>query len=472
MSCRNGNFYKLPYILGCTLLLAACNPIHKPDENPKISVTMPGIYSGDQSERSAADIVINKFWWQKFEREYLNDLISRSYTHNQEVLQAVAVLKQAQALSRRTGTDRLPQIDLEGDFRKEREDYETQHSNSSFGASLAWEADIFNRIGSAAEADKYEKLARAEDVEAVKLVLASEIVNSYFGAAAAHRRIELLKEQARLDRELLDLLRLRVDNGVGTNVDVLRQNARVADSEALIPLAEADLAVFENRLDVLAGEVPDGKFRVPAEETLDFIEKMPMLGVPASLLQYRPDLRSLKAELVAADMDIGAAIADRLPRITISSSYMYSDTASFGGPVAMLMGAFVQPLLDWGKRKAEVERNKALYEEKLAAYTQGFLEAVEDVENALISEKKQREFLKRLKDQENLLREAVSLSEGRYKQGVDDYLPVIDALQELRTIERSMITEQLELISIRVNLYRALGGIISVTIPKKDVNID
>lgn len=407
---------------------------------------------------AANDAYMKGPWWRLFKRGALNDMIMRSMEHNQDIAAAKATLRQAQALQMRTRSSLFPQIDLQGDMRKEWEGRDGQPKTEEAGAALSWDLDIFNRIGASAQADAFETKAQEENLKALKLQLSAEVANAYFGAVAAHRQIALLQEQLRLDRELQKLLQLRLENGVGTNVDLLRQQARVADTETLIPLAQADLAVFENRLDVLLGEAPDGKPRVRHDETLYFAQNTSSAGVPAALLVNRPDLRARRAQLAAADADIEAAIMDRLPRITLNGSYAYSGTSTYSGPVAMIMGAFVQPLLDWGQRKAEVERNEALYEERLAAFTQNYLEAMEDVENALVREVKQREHLKRLKKQIGLLQDTVKSSENRYTQGIDDYLPVITALQELRDAERDLISQQLELINIRINLHYAIGG--------------
>ena len=294
------------------------------------------------------------------------------------------------------------------------------------------------------------------------------MANAYFGAAAAQEQLELLKEQVKLDRELLDLLQLRLDKGIGTSVDVLQQKARVPYSETLIPLSIADRDVFENRLDVLLGQVPDGKPRLSKSENLDFAKTLPELGIPTALLLNRPDLKSARAELIAADADIASAIANRLPKVTLDASYVRTDTLAYTGPLSLLMAAFVQPLLDWGERKAQVEENQALYEERLANFTQAFLEAVEEVENNIIQETRQREFLKRLKAQRDILRQTAEETEALYTRGVDDYLPVINALQELRSVERNLITQRLELVNIRIALFRAIGGPINGPITSKD----
>ncbi len=417
---------------------------------------MPEDFSAAPLENGQA--VLKHAWWEGFGRPMLNEIVVRAQVENQNVLQAAARLEQAKSLFVTERSALFPQIDVEGDVEYRREDGNTRDAVSSIGGALEWEVDVFGRIRSASEARLYEALAQEELLEATKLTLSAEIAEAYFGAAAAQQTLLLLNQQVRLDEELLQLLELRLESGVGNNVDVLQQKSRVAESESLVPVAQADLRVFENRLDVLVGQVPDGQNRVSSDETLSFKPLEPVAGVPAGLLLQRPDLRSLQAELIAADASIAAAIADRLPEITLDGAFFYQDSTVIAGPVGLLMGAFVQPLLDWGERKAEVERNKALYTERLAAFTQGFLEAVEEVENALYQENRQREFIRRLEIRRDILQETVDETEARYSQGIDDYLPVLNALQELRFVERALISERLALILFRIRLHRALGG--------------
>ncbi len=430
--------------------------------HPEVSI--PAQYVDRSIDFSATDV--GQPWWLEFDRPGLSQLIDQALAANFDLRQALARLRQAQAIAVQTGSGRWPQIDLRGDASKEWEGTDPQRGEADMGAALQWEVDAFNRIGAAARADSFEIQARHEDVAALRLTLSAEVGNAYFAAAAVTQRLALLDQQLRNDNELLDLLQLRFDHGVGTKVDVLQQQSRVADSQSLIPSAEADLRIFENRLDVLLGEAPDAHNRVGQSETLTFASELPALGVPAELLLRRPDLRALQAELIAADADIAAAIADRLPRIVLNGSLVLQDQASFTGPVSMLMASFVQPLLDWGRRKAEVERNRAIYDERLARYTQLFLQAVEDVENALYQENRQRETVSRLDKRRQILQETVQETEARYLQGIDDYLPVLSALQELREIERVLITERLNLVQFRIALYRAVGGPLTFVPPE------
>lgn len=438
------------------LLLSGCSS-HDIDENvsPNLSIQseFPSLNSTElATEASEAQ------WWKSLHRPELDTLIEQSFAANQNIVAAISRINQARALTSQTRSDLFPKVNAEGNVDDSWEGSSGQAGTGAIGAALSWEIDIFNRIGSAAKADELEAIAREEDLQALHLSLSAEVANAYFGAVAAHSTLQLLNQQLKTDNELLELIELRKNSGIGTSVEVLQQQSQVAESLSLIPLAEADLQVFENRLDVLLGAQPDGNNRVSAQETLSFASDLPRVGVPSDLLLHRPDLRATRAELIAADAEIASAIAERLPQVTLTGSYLYSDTTAYTGPIATIVGAFVQPILDWGERKAAVERNKALYQERLASYTQVYLEAVEEVENALYQENKQREYINRLEDRRRISAKTVDETEALFTQGVDDYLPVLSALQDLRTIERSLISEQLNLVNFRITLHRAIGG--------------
>lgn len=441
------------------LILAGCS-LKSINTAPMPSVTASVNYTQEISETKSVSARQGAAWWTDLNRPNLNILIENALQTNFDVAQAVARLRQAEAVARQSRSTLFPQIDLTGRASDDWEGSDGQRGEASIGAALSWEIDAFGRLSSTAQADLFRAQARREDVDALKLFLSADIATAYFGAAAAQRTLDLLNAQVRTDQDLLELLQLRFDEGIGTRVEVLQQQSRVAESQSLIPRVQADLRVFENRLDVLTGTMPDAQNRVPEDESLDFAQDLPLIGIPADLLLNRPDLRAARNDLIAADADIASAIADRLPRLTFEGSYLFSDAASYTGPVAAIMGMFVQPLLDWGRRKAEVERNEALYEERLAAFTQTYLEAAEETENALYQENRQREFLMRLESRRALLQETVSETEARFKQGVDDYLPVLNALQELRNVERDLIAEQLNLIGHRIALHRATGGFV------------
>lgn len=439
------------------MLLSACSP-HTIKWNPKPEIDQSSL---EQSYTISSDQLPRESlipWWYEFDRKKLHAMIEEAIANNLDIKQAMARFDASRAISTQSQSALFPMVDATVSSSQSWQGTRQSRGSALIGGDLSWEVDAFNRLGNIAKADTLEATARQEDVYSLKLLISAEVTNAYFGAVAAHQTIILLKKQVETDRDLLKLLELRLKNGVGTNVEVLQQQSRVAESESLIPVAESRLRVFENRLDVLLGTVVDGVGRVPESDDLEFTETMPSLGVPTDLLLMRPDLRAAQARLIAADADIGSAIADRLPKLTLTGSMLYSDTSGFSGPVSSIAGALIQPLLDWGKRKAKIVENRALYDEQLFAFSQLYLEALEDVENALYQENRQREFIERLEKRIKILKDTFEETEARYSEGVDDYLPVLNALQELRSVERNLVGQRLILINYRVLLHRALGG--------------
>lgn len=292
----------------------------------------------------------------------------------------------------------------------------------------------------------------------MRLALSADIAESYFTAIGQQLKLMRLEQQADADNELLELNQLRFNEGLGTQVDVLQQQGQLADTQSLIPPVESNLRVLENSIDVLLGQAPDAQDRTNRNDALPLDSTLPAIGVPSDLLLNRPDLRRMKNALIAADADIGAAIADRLPRVTLTGSLLFADGPAFAGPLGSVLGSLVAPLIDWGQRRAEVKRNEALYTERLAAFTQAYLEAVAEVENVLYQEDRQREYVARLETRRNVLRETAEKAQASYNEGLTDYLPVLDAVKGLRAVERSLIDQRVALTLLRVRLHRAVGG--------------
>ncbi len=436
-----------------SVLLSGCQP-HTINPTPEPLQTGGVVYSIPSPTKKP----IGDPWWVSFKDAKLDELIDDALNGNFDIMRGMARIDQAAALTRQAGAARLPQVDLEGSILRDWADGETRNHLDRVGGALVWEVDVFNRLGSAEIARRSERAARAEDLETIRLSLSAEVTAAYFDAVGQRTQLRLLEQQIEADRELLELTELRFEAGLTASVDVLQQSSVLAETESLVPPTEALLRVAENRLDVLIGQAPDAVDRVDDNDRFVDVEDLPLVGVPSDLLLNRPDLRALRSELIAADAEIGQAIAERLPRITLDGSLFYGDGSEFTGPAGVLLGSIVQPLLDWGARKAEVERSRAVYEERLAEFSQAYLQAIEDVENALYQERKQREFLDRLERRRLFLERTVEETRDRYTNGLTDFLPVLDAIKELQRIERIIVIQQRELLGFRIQLQRVLGG--------------
>jgi outer membrane protein TolC len=188
------------------------------------------------------------------------------------------------------------------------------------------------------------------------------------------------------------------------------------------------------------------------------LPQLPLTGIPIDLLQNRPDLRRIYDQLIAIDYRVAEAMADRLPKIQLNSAGGVKDRLAAEGMFFSMLLEATAPLIDWERRSAEVEKQEARFREELASYSQAYLTAMEEVENALWQEQYQVELLKALDHQIELARSTLKETGNRYRQGLSDYLPVLAAIQSLQELERDILSRRRQLVSIRILLYRALGG--------------
>lgn len=456
---------KTALMIAAVLMISGCSR-HQINLSPAPDINNTQAYSLQQPSLEQNSTSVR--WYETFDDETLTKLIEKAFTQNYDVKQAIARVKQSEALMRQSGVASRPTIDAEVSWTKRFED-DRVRSTYEYAAMLAWEIDLFDRLSNIAKSDMMEKEARVEDLEALRLSLSAQIAEVYYGVIASHQTLTLLGEQVKLDKQYLALVQLRFDNGVGTSVEVLQQKGQLSASESLIPTVLASLRAYENRLDLLVGEMPDGFARVDTQMNLLDVPMPSAVGIPSDLLLHRPDLRAQKNRLVASDAGIAAAIAARLPSFTLGAGVYQSKSLVYDGSLTSFSASLIQPLLDWGARKAEVERNRALYEEALASFGSLYLSAVEEVENTLYSEARQREYLQRLENRRVILQATVEEAEAQYLQGISDYLPVLSALEALHEVERTLIEAKYQLINYRITLYKALGSTISLSSNPKEL---
>jgi len=241
---------------------------------------------------------------------------------------------------------------------------------------------------------------------------------------------------------------------------MLQQKQLVESNRGEKAQAEARAKVLEHQLSILLG-VPPQETVAPRVAALLKLPPMPKTGLPAELIRRRPDIRSAYYGVQAADSDLAAAIANRFPRLSLTAQVDTSvehTRALFDNWLATLAANLVAPVIDGGLRKAEVDRTRAVAAEKLHAYGQTVLEALGEVEDALVQEQRQREVITSLDCQLTLAGQVVQRLRDRYIQGTVDYQRVLDALLTHQELQRSLLTASQALVQDRIDLCRAIGG--------------
>jgi NodT family efflux transporter outer membrane factor (OMF) lipoprotein len=427
--------------------LCSCNYVVKETVAPEIS--SPSSYT---LQDASGDTPLHK-WWTTFGDPLLNDLIYKTLSDNFTIQRGYARISQVLHARRQTRSLLYPQLDSNFSGTSTWFSGESQENRNSLTLDLAWEIDFWGRLSSTDKAALLDINAARNDVEALALLLSSQIADIYYQLSEQKLQLELLDRQIKVNETFLDLIKLRFANGAASVVDVYQQRQLLAADRAKLPLIHTQVSTLENRLHILMGMAP-GSTPLLTAHALPSLPPLPPLGVPADLLQTRPDLRRLYNKLLAADHRVAAAVADRLPQITIGGT----GGLLSGDLFLTLFGDAFASIVNWGSLKGEVEKQKAVLREILADYSQSYITAIEEVENSLITEKNYTDLLKALDNQLTISQANLKETRNRYMQGLTDYLPVLSALVSLQNLERDILTRHRQLISIRLLLYRALGG--------------
>ena len=339
--------------------------------------------------------------------------------------------------------------------------------------SAAYEVDLWKRIASLRSAAELDALATREDLEAFALILTGDIADTWYSIVEQQAHLQLVHEQLEISETFLELVELRFSQGQASAVEVYQQREQVASTQAHIPPAESRLQVQQHKLAVLLGRAPTDTV-TPTRIDLPDLPRLPDMGLPAALLQRRPDVRLAQARVAAANYRVAAAVADRFPSLRLGASRGYQNDEIhevFSNWIWSLAGNLVTPLIDGDRRAAEVDRTRAGLQETLSEYEKAILRALRDVEDALVQERFQRAYLEQLNREVEFARAALRESRERYAVGLIEYLPVLTELQSVQRIERDILTAAKNLIWFRIQLYKSMGGSWTSTLERQGAEV-
>lgn len=456
--------------------VAACNPFHTARTADDVRLEADRRPAGWQQPQGP--VAAPDRWWTAFDDPALTATLDRLLAANLDLAQAYSRLAQSRAIAAQQGAARLPALNVGAGAGASRR-YVQQFAPGPGGApAVVTEADTFEQYSLSAAAqyevdlwDRYGALARAAeldvaasrlDLEALAITLTAQAADLWYALIEARATEALLQSQIATNETLLDLARFRFSEGLAAAADVLQQEQLLLTTRRQLPGVQARRATLEHQLAVLLGRPPgEGAGLAGAGAALPDPPPLPAAGLPAELLVRRPDIRAAQARVAAADERVGAAIAGRLPTITLGASTGFEAT-SFADLldrwVWSLTGNLLAPIFDGGRRAAEVERSEAALRGALAAFTQAALRAFAEVEDALVLEARQAETLERLEAELAVGRQLYEQARARYVEGLTDYLPVLSALQGVQRAELSLLAARRQRIAYRIQLHRALGG--------------
>jgi multidrug efflux system outer membrane protein len=431
----------------------------------------PATPTPDFIEAEPAGVVQQPFeaaWWEQFGDPVLDALVERALAGDLDLKVAAARVSEARALLDAQRRARWPAASAEVS-RDERHTQQPGFTTERFkaesyeaGIATFWELDLFGRVRRGAQAAAADAEAAEADLRDAQVLVAAEVANTYLDLRGAQKRLRVAQANLANQRETLDLTRVRLDLGRGSELDVASAAARYSATEASIPPLVAAESIAAHRLAVLLGESPGalaGEL-APAE----LAPHLTTLAVdsPAALLRRRPDIRAAERDLAAATARIGVAKADLFPRLSLSGfiGFIAGDADQLGESPTRAWS--LTPVLSWAGFdigvRARIVAAEARTEGALAAYELTVLRALEETENAFVTYGQERLRLVAVVEQASASRRAADLARIQYREGALDFLRLLDAERTQLAAEDEVAAAETDLNASVVAIYRALGG--------------
>ncbi len=427
---------------------------------PKAAKSMLPLKTPDRFTYSGNQELPEK-WWTSFEDERLNGLVDVALDSNFTLLAAWERFQAAEAVADRESSFLLP--DVEAFFSAGRSYPEPDFrggENQQIGLSTVYEIDLWGRIRSQVQAERYRAEASLTDFQAAAISLSAEITLTWYQLMAAWGQLTLAQEQVATNEDILSLIIARFGSGQIRGVDILRQKQLVEATREQQIFMESQIQVLEHQLAVLLGAPPQDEIAY-TPDSLPRLPPLPQTGIPVELVRRRPDVKSAFYRLHAADREVASAISARYPRLSInvSASARANEAEDLFKDWAYSLGAnLVAPLFYGGRLSAEIDRTKSVKQQLLYEYGQTVLIAFREVEDALIQERKQQERIQVLEEQVRLAQQTYQQLRIEYFNGMSDYLAVLTAINQEQQLQRNLISARMTLLDFRIALYRALAG--------------
>ncbi|MCU0303072.1 MAG: efflux transporter outer membrane subunit [Thermoanaerobaculales bacterium] len=425
----------------------------------------PPVTTPDEWRQAAAvdASLANVPWWELFEDDQLRSLIKIALEENHDLKIAVERIEEARALYGYSRADLYPQIDASasaGALQAAPADDSTERYTLDVG--LSWEVDLFGRIRRANEAEYANLVATEEARRAVAISLVSAVAQAYVELRDLDERLAIAQRTLESRREYVTLALDRFSGGVTPELDWRQAEAEMHRIEAIVHQLEAQVVQKENEISFLLGRSPGSVLRGRSVGDQVVPPAVPA-GLPAGLLEQRPDIREAEQQLIATNALIGEAKAMLYPRIALTGSYGAAssdldDLLDGSSEAWNIFAGLVQPIFNAGKNRRRVEVRESQARQAAYAYERAVLQALREVEDALVGLEKAAQ--QRAAQAERVVAEqtVLELSEVRYLGGVTDYLEVLDAQRSLFNAENDAVAAVSDHVTWLIRLYRALGG--------------
>ena len=403
-------------------------------------------------------------WWKIYPDTTLHSLIKQALEYNKDMLAAAERLREMEYRYKIQRSQLWPSISASVYGENEYTNYSGKEPANdpvaSVLGSFSWEIDLWGNLRWASREKLAEYFASVEAQRALKISLIAEVANAYFDLQALDNELLIVRRTLETRDEGVQKARIRLDGGLTSDIPYQQALVERATTAALVPELEREVAMKESELAFLTGSYPRHieRSRIPLE--LSYRKEIPV-GVPSQLLTRRPDLRQAEQELRAAEAAVGVAQAERFPSFTITfDGGTETNTLAniIKAPYYYLLGNFVAPVFEFGKRRANFKAAIAEYNQARLNYEKDVLQAFKEVYDAVVSYNSAVENTSLKFDLQEASKQYVALANLQYINGAISYMDVLDAQRAYFSSQVELSNAIMQEYKVLVDLYKALGG--------------
>ncbi len=456
-------------VTSCLLGTSGCKTVG-PDYNPPQAAT-PTKWTSELEgglTGNAAETNVLERWWTVFNDPVLSDLVERARTGNLALRQAEARVQEARAQRGMAKADLFPTVGANASANRTKSSKEAGNGQTTdfYATSLdaSWELDIFGGKRRSLESATATWQASEESLRDVLVSLLAEVALNYVEVRSYQELLSITESNVLTRADTYDIARWRREAGLTTQLDEDQARQSLEQVRAQVPTLRTSLAQAKYRLAVLLGQPPGALHDLLAEEQP--VPSTPVevaVGVPTDLLRRRPDVRTAERQLAAQTAQIGVAKAQLYPNFSLTGtlgleSLEYANLYSASARAAQGLAKAAWTIFDGGSIRQNIKLQTAKQEEALSYYENTVLNALKDVESALVAYANEQTRRDSLAEAMKAGRSAFGLARFQYNSGLVSFQTVLDTQQSLLSTQDQLAVSQAKVTSNLIGLYKALGG--------------
>ncbi len=445
------------------LLLSGCINLGPDYQRPEAEVE-PDWIEIEDSRVSSEPSTDPKWWKSAFQDPELDKLVEAALQQNLTLRSAgLRVLQSQQQLAIAVGNQYPQQQQATGSASRQK-DSDVIFNNYNLGLNLGWEVDFWGRFSRQVESASAELDASVANYDGALVSMVSQAANNYVLIRTYQERIEVARDNIKLQAESLRIAQAKFDAGDVSELDVDQAESLLNNTKATLSSLEVSLQQFKNALAVLLGNPPqefNGLLR--KKGSIPAAQADVALGMPQDLIRRRPDVRAAERQLAAQSAQIGFAVTELYPHLTIgggigTSAMESGDLFESSSETWNLFGMFEWNIFNYGRLQSNVRLQDARFQQLLVDYRNTVLRAQGETENAIVAYLKSHEQFQSYSLAAAASQRAVDVATIQYQEGAIDFNTLISTLNANQQQQDLMTATQGSVATSLVQVYKALGG--------------